>query len=280
MREHEHQHQRYHLPRGLRYSTLAEREEFYSREFDFTRVAGWFWDARDALNTVYAVVIGRHTHIFKKEFAADIKEPILIDEYKSYEDVRKLILRFLPEGVYYDRNHYKSLRACERCRTQRKNCWGCKNFLGQELAFDLDPENVTCPIHGTLAQKMRRHQGLAFCAREFEMVKEECAKLYEELERRFADLRITYSGRGMHIHVMDEEAKKMSKRERTRLARKLDDEGFLIDEWVTAGEMRLIRLPFSLHGMVSRVVIPLEKTALANFDPVTNEKCKPNFIRN
>ncbi len=273
------QNARYHLPRGLRYSTLSEREEFYSCEFDFARVAKWFGDARDALNTVYAVVIGRHTHIFKKEFEADIKEPILIDEYKRYGDVRGLILRFLPEGVYYDRNHYKNLRACGGCGTQRKNCWGCKNFLGQELAFDLDPENITCPIHGTLAQKMKRHQGLAFCKLEFEMVKQECAKLYEELERTFADLCIVYSGRGMHIHVMDEEAKKMGRKERAALARKLDNEGFLIDEWVTAGEMRLIRLPFSLHGMVSRVVIPLEKRELATFDPVTNEKCKPDFLK-
>jgi len=34
---------------------------------------------------------------------------------------------------------------------------------------------------------------------------------------------------------------------------------------VTSGEMRLIRLPYSLHGMVSRVVIPVPRGKLESF---------------
>ena len=67
------------------------------------------------------------------------------------------ILEFLPEAVYYDRSVYDE--------NDRK--------MGQELAFDLDPENITCPIHGTMADKMKRQQGLSFCELELEMVKKE-----------------------------------------------------------------------------------------------------------
>jgi hypothetical protein len=38
-------------------------------------------------------------------------------------------------------------------------------------------------------------------------------------------------------------------------------------------------LPFSLHGMVSRVVLPLEKNELEQFDPVKDERCIPRFLR-
>ncbi|MEK6988146.1 MAG: DNA primase, partial [Candidatus Thermoplasmatota archaeon] len=55
-----------------------------------------------------------------------------------------------------------------------------------------------------------------------------------------------------------------TKKERTRLASRLGDR-YAIDEWVTSGEMRLIRLPYSLHGMVSRVVVPLPRGDLQDF---------------
>jgi DNA primase catalytic subunit len=56
--------------------------------------------------------------------------------------------------------------------------------------------------------------------------------------------------------------------------------GFAIDVWVTAGEMRLIRLPYSLHGMVSRVVLPLEKKEVMQFNPITDTRCIPMFLQN
>ncbi|MFB0515004.1 MAG: hypothetical protein ACETWG_00175, partial [Candidatus Neomarinimicrobiota bacterium] len=57
-------------------------------------------------------------------------------------------------------------------------------------------------------------------------------------------------------------------KKRKRFAEKLKREGFPIDEWVTSGGMRLIRLPYSLHGMVSRIVTPLDLSELGSFDPV------------
>jgi len=50
---------------------------------------------------------------------------------------------------------------------------------------------------------------------------------------------------------------------------------YAIDEWVTSGEMRLIRLPYSLHGMVSRVVVPVPRGKLETFrydDPSANPR--------
>jgi DNA primase catalytic subunit len=58
----------------------------------------------------------------------------------------------------------------------------------------------------------------------------------------------------------------------------MKEKDFGIDEWVTAGEMRLIRLPYSLHGLVSRIVLPLEKSELEQFDPVSDERCIPKFL--
>ena len=251
---------KYNLPEGMRYATLKERKEFYMKEFDTKRVEKWFLRVKG--KTVFAVIIGRHTRIFPRKYREDASTSILIDDYKGFEDVKAYILEFLPEAVYYDRNVYGDEGK----------------VLGQELAFDLDPENLTCPIHGTLADKMRRHQGLGFCELELQMVKTETIRLYEELEKHFSDMKIVYSGRGFHIHVFDQATYDWKYNVRKEFAKKLKAKGFLIDEWVTTGGMRLIRLPYSLHGMVSRIVIPLEVKELEAFNPVLDKRCIPEFL--
>jgi len=252
---------RYNLPKSMRYSTLKERREFYRNEFNVNKLKEWFkhWNPNGAVK--FAVIIGRHTRIFPRKYREDASTTIIIDEYNNFEDVRKQILEFLPEAAYYDRNVYNNRQR----------------IVGQELAFDIDPENLTCPVHGTLADKMKRHQGLAFCELELNMVKEETIRLHEELEKQFSNMHIVYSGRGFHIHVFEEEPFMWSRRKRRILARQLKKKGFLIDEWVITGGMRLIRLPYSLHGMVSRVVLPIEANQLAGFDPITDSKCIPKF---
>jgi DNA primase catalytic subunit len=251
---------KYHLPRGMRYATLEERREFYASEFRLEKVQKWLEQVRGKVK--FAVVIGRHTRIFPEKYREDAGTTIIIDDYKGLEDLRGYMTEFLPEAAYYDRNVYDS--------NDRKT--------GQELAFDLDPENITCPVHGTLADKMRRGQGLGFCKLELDMVKQQAIGLYEHLEREFANLRVVYSGRGYHIHVFDSEAYGFSARKRRLIARDVKRKGFQIDEWVTAGDMRLIRLPFSLHGLVSRVVVPVEKRELDRFDPVHDKRCLPRFL--
>ncbi len=252
---------RYRFPRGMRYSTIGERECFYQEEFNLERVSEWFVGRKQRV--IFAVVIGRHTKLYPAKYREDASTTILIDEYRDLTDVKRQILEFKPESVYYDRNLYDSR--------------GGK--IGQELAFDIDPENITCPIHGTLEHKMKRQQGLSFCRLELKSAKAETIRLYSKLQDRFSLLRIVYSGRGFHIHVRDEEAFWMNYYERLKLAKDLRADSSPIDEWVTSGGMRLIRLPYSLHGMVSRIVTPIDIEDLESFDPIIEPRCLPRFLK-
>ena len=251
---------KYLLPSGMRYATLEERKQFYTTEFSLPKVQHWL--ERHKGKVKFAAVIGRHTKIYPEKYRDDAGTTIIIDEYKGLDQVRDYLTEFLPEAAYYDRNIYDAKDRKAR----------------QELAFDLDPENITCPIHGTLADKMRRNQGLSFCKLELEMVKEQALSLYEHLEHQFSRIKIVYSGRGFHIHIFDTEAYALNTQQRRNLAQKVKEKGFQIDGWVTAGDMRLIRLPYSLHGLVSRVAIPLEKTELDRFDPIYDKRCLPSFL--
>jgi len=245
----------------MRPATLEERRHFYVENFDLLKVSAWFPTQLD--NPKFAVIIGRHTKVYPPKYKEDADTTIVIDGYSSLKEVRDEILEFLPEAVYYDRNVYDE--------KNRKR--------GQELAFDLDPENVTCPIHGTLADKMKRGQGLSFCELELELVKKQTLDLCEFLEKRFSQLKVVYSGRGFHLHVFDGEAYQLSAGERRKIARSAKKLGFGIDEWVTVGEMRFIRLPYSLNGLVSRVVVPLKKTEIEQFNPISDARCLPAFLR-
>jgi DNA primase catalytic subunit len=250
---------KYYLPIGMRYATLEERNEFYTVEFSPHKAAEWV--TRQG-RTKFAVIMGRHTKIYPPKYKEDAATTIIIDEYQTPEDVRQQILEFLPEAVYYDRNVYDA----------------DDHKVGQQLAFDLDPENITCPIHGTLADKMKRQQGLSFCELELDMVKKEAIGLFAFLEAQFSDVRVVYSGRGFHLHVLDPQAYQLSTEERLTLAEKVKQAGFHIDEWVTSGEMRLIRLPYSLNGLVSRIVLPLKKEELESFDAIHDKRCLPHFL--
>ena len=250
----------YHFPIGMRYSSLDERKQFYTQEFNQKMVADWF--SGDFSRTKFAVIMGKHTKICLEKYKQDISTTIIIDEYKTLEDVCEQIVEFLPEAVYYDRNLYDT----------------CDQEIGQELAFDLDPENITCPIHGSLADKMKRRQGVSFCEVELDLVKREAIGLYKFLKTRFSAIRIVYSGRGFHLHVMDSKAYTLSPEERLDLARRVKQLGFHIDEWVTFGEFRLIRLPYTLNGLVSRIVLPLKKDELESFDAIHDKRCLPQFM--
>lgn len=245
----------------MRYSSLEERRKFYAEEFDIKKVSEWFGKRIERVR--FAVIIGRHTRVFPEKYLDDFETTIIIDEYQDLNDVHDQIMEFLPESTYYDRNVYSEKG----------------NPVGQELAFDLDPENVVCPIHGGLSEKMARGQGLSFCEVEFSIVRDQALSLYEKLESDFCNMGMVYSGRGFHIHVFDQEAYSLNRKARLKIARSTKKRGFAIDEWVTAGEMRLIRLPFSLHGLVSRIVVPLAKNEATNFDPTRDARCIPSFLR-
>jgi DNA primase catalytic subunit len=119
---------------------------------------------------------------------------------------------------------------------------------------------------------------LSFCEIELDIARKEAIGLFEYLEKQFYEIKAVYSGRGFHLHVFDAEACRMSFDERLKLAKQVKEAGYHIDEWVTSGESRLIRLPYSLNGLVSRVVLPLKKSEIASFDAIHDERCLPRFL--
>lgn len=257
----------------MRPATLDERRRFYEEEFNLKSVEKWLgW--RDINNTAFAVIIGRHSDIYLPEYEDIRRKAVIIDEHGGLEDILEYILQYLPEGVYYDRNVYSDLGLCVKKGCDYRNCWDCENFLGQELAFDIDPENVDCPYHGSVEDKMRRGEGLSFCMLEFKKVRKLTFKLYESLKDEFKNVRVVFSGRGFHIHVLDWKAVRMDKKEREEMAKAYAD--YAIDEWVTNGEMRLIRLPYSLNGLVSRICLPLNIDEVLTFDP--RKQAIPSFL--
>lgn len=94
----------FHFPSGMHLSTLEERLKFYQEEFAIKKVIEWLKERKDKV--CFAVIIGRHSRIYPKEYAEDVSTKIIIDEYKDMEDVRGQIIEFVPEAVYYDRNVY------------------------------------------------------------------------------------------------------------------------------------------------------------------------------
>ena len=126
---------------------------------------------------------------------------------------------------------------------------------------------------------MNRRQGLSFCRLELQLAQEQALGLVDELSHSFGELRIVYSGRGFHVHVLDEDAFFWTPKRRLKLTRSLAHRGYLMDEWVTGGAMRLIRLPHSLNGLVSRVARPLDRAKVHSFDAVTDPYCLPGFTR-
>lgn len=212
----------------------------------------------------YALILGRHSGIYPRRFRHLKNVPLVVDDVPDVAGLRPYLLRYLPEGVYYDRNVYAPIGEGRTPDIDYVHAWRSRLFRGQELAFDLDPENVDCPIHGDIAEKMRRHQGLSFCDWEFEEIRRQAAALLDDLSRRWKRLTVVFSGRGFHIHVFDEAAFHLSRKQRGEIARTVARR-FPIDEWVTSGEMRLIRLPYSLHGMVSRIVVPVPRAKLERF---------------
>ena len=253
---------RYELPGDLHPASLGDRRAFYAARMDYEAASRWMADPVGG--RMYALILGRHSGIYPRKFRALKNVPLIVDDARDVRALRPYLRKYLPEGLYYDRNVYASLAEARRSGLDYAHAWRSRHFLGQELAFDLDPENLDCPIHGDIEAKMRRHQGLSFCDWEFREVRHQAADLFDDLARTWSDLRIVYSGRGFHVHVFDQDAFRMSRSQRGRIAKRYARR-FAIDEWVTSGEMRLIRLPYSLHGMVSRVVVPIPRRALERF---------------
>ncbi len=265
------------LPRGMRPSTLEERREFYLHEFDMRSLREWIGDRSRHIK--FAMIMGRHTGIVLESRAANRDDVIVIDAWRSVRDLRDYALRYLPESMYYDRNRYEDVSACVGCEKGRTECGRCHNYSGQQLAFDLDPENVDCPYHGHIGDKISRGIASSLCMYEFKRLRRQAVELVRELSECYSKVSVVYSGRGFHVVVDDEAAYQLSRRQRERLARSVGRR-FAIDEWVTSGESRLMRLPGSLNALVSRkcIVIKGDLRDLLRFDPRTSREVIPAFM--
>ena len=263
------------FPRCMRFSSLEERGDFYSGEFNLKKVQSWM---QIHPSPVFAVILGRYSRIYPKEYARISNHTIVIEDYENLGDLREYIVQYRPESAYYDRNLYEDRKICAACWKDDKACWQCDGFHGQELAFDMDVENLDCPLHGNFEQRIARGDHLSFCEYDLRLLRDRALDLYDDLRGTFRKIKITYSGRGYHMHVLDEKAYSMPRKERKEIAYQFG-ESYPIDEWVTEGESHLIRLPFSLNALVSRIVLPLEKKELEQFDPITDRRCVPKFIK-
>ena len=246
----------------LRPSSLKERKEFYEKEFSIKKVRSWFSD-----NPQFFVVdIGTETHIIKDR--RRLKKLIILEPDISYNELKEKLIQLAPEDVYYDRNKYIDIRKPIKLM-DFSNEIGTKNCLGQELVFDIDPENISCPFH-----KKDFHKFCPICIKkslDFGLA------MKKTLSKNFKRIKLVYSGRGCHVHVKDKKAFGMSIKQRSLLNKKLKE--FPIDPWVSKGHIRLIRLPYSLNSLVSRIALPLNDKEIKNFDAVNEKKIIPAFLR-
>jgi len=254
----------------FRVSNLKDREFFYKREFNTKKVGyffvGSYFKKRFQIPQIFSVDCGTETKIIKDK--KNYNKIINLKPGINYKELKKRLIYYLPEDVYYDRNLYKNPKICLRC-LKFKKCFSCKNFLGQELVFDIDPENIECNICG-------RKKFPNFCLHSMKKSLEDSLRLYKELKEIFKHVKIVYSGRGYHVHVLDKKAYKLSLDERNKLNKKFNR--YHIDPWVSHGRIRLIRLPYSLNSLVSRIVTPLKIKDIGKFNPKDNKKVIPKFL--
>ena len=231
---------------SFRPATLKERKYFYEKEFNQKKYLSFF----RIKPKFFAVDLGTETKII-----SDPKKNNKIIFFRT-NNLRKKLINYLPEDVYYDRNIHKGKKFCLFC-LKTKNFFKCKDFLGQELIFDVDADNIKCSCKKICSKCINKSVENAF-------------NLAEELE--FKLKKIVYSGRGCHVHVLDKKAYNLSEKERKKLAKKFKKYG--IDTWVSEGKIRLVRLPFSLNGLVSRISIPLN-----DLQDFKEKKTLPKFLR-
>lgn len=236
----------------FRVSTLAEREQFYDKEFSVAKEKAWFKKNNLPLPQLCAVDAGSESGIIldKKN-----KDTML---YFKFSELKEKIKKYLPEDIYYDRNRYKN--PDKMLKTLDFN--NLNSRVSEELVFDIDMDNFK--------QKSKKNK----------ISNQNLKKLYkialkmrkELLEMGFNNIGIVYSGRGFHVHVFDKKASLLSVKQREMLNKQLKH--YPIDPWVSRGYIRLIRMPYSLHGLVSRIVAPV------NNQKFEIRKTIPRFLRN
>ena len=245
-------------------TSLKERKEFYEKEFDIKKVSSWIRQL-PYKPQFFVIDPGSETKIIK--YKNKIKKLIFFKPNITLNELRDKLIKYLPEDAYYDRNIYKDPYKCLK-KFNFSNAPYSKNYLGQELAFDVDPENINCP-------KCGKKRFPKFCNACSKLTVKNAYVLYKELKKHFKKVILVYSGRGCHVHVLDKKAYKLSLYERDKLNNKFINPG--IDPWVSYGRVRLIRLPYSLNSLSSRIVTPFKLKEISKFNP-NKKKFIPRFI--
>lgn len=253
---------------AFRPSTLEERKEFYRKEFDIGKVREYF----DKKPQFFAIDYGSETKIsIDKSKIGKMR----IIRPKSFNELKKELIKALPEDVYYDRNYYKNPNRIMHARDIKKYILHHKkNIASQELAFDIDPENIKCPNCTKRNRPLTRVCG--YCTKKVLNEGVELVKFLKK-EFKFKKIEIVYSGRGCHVIVKDKEAYYLTFNQRARINKKLNR--FHIDPWVSHGNIRFLRLPYSLNGLVSRITMPLKIKEVKGFNPLNDKRVIPFFIR-
>ena len=70
------------LPFKMRASSLEERTKFYT-SFNIDIANQWI-----GRPIVFAMILGKHTNIYPKQYEKDKKTPLIVDNYNSLKDVK------------------------------------------------------------------------------------------------------------------------------------------------------------------------------------------------
>lgn len=232
-------------------STLKQREYFYKNKFEINQLKKFL----PFKPQFFVIDPGTETGIIKNK--KDINRLIIFPPDISYKELKEKLIQHLPEDAYYDRNIYKDPEKCLG-NFDFKEAFSSDNFIGQELSFDIDPENI---IHSKSLWSFNKD--LIIQASKITL------DFYNDLKIYFKKIKIVYSGRGFHLHVFDKKAYKLSLEERNELNKKFMK--YKIDPWVSYGKIRLIRLPYSLNSLCSRRCTPITLNELKNFNPDNKE---------
>lgn len=266
-------------PVNHRPAKVRERKTYYSG-LDFGKIKEWFRGKPGGLSRpIFHLDPGNETGYFKRKFADKVGK-LLYFTVEDFGELREMVLEYLPEDLYYDRNMYRDQESCANCERRGEGCADCEDLLGQELMFDVDPENIDCPNCGSLEDRVKGRSMFKFCYICFNRAIDETLRLYKELLGiGFKEISAVYSGRGFHIYVLDERGLKMGFGERRELAEALAEKGFPIDKWVTDGEARLARVPYSLNGLVSRICMPIKIDEIKKKDYWKDPEFVPVFLK-
>lgn len=265
------------LPKSMRPSTIEERRKYYGTEFTLGLVRKWFL-LRRISHPTFAIDVGSDSGIYDVKHKRFLNKLVYLSKYRTWRQLNEKLVDYAPEDVYYSRNIFDHAGSCRECMDRSFGCFRCIHFLGQELVFDIDPENIPCR---KCKKKEKRKSIYSFCMHSFEAAKREASKLPMFLGMRFGfrKMQVVYSGRGFHVHVFDKNTVSYGTKARQGIAKIVMSAGFHIDEWVTAGSIDLVRLPYSLHGLVSRIPIVLKHSQVMRFDPLKDKRVMPNFLK-